>query len=112
MLRVSRRVHPLFCVCYVEDRSVKRKIFPTLLSGSERRALAELSAKSRCSQSAAIRHLINDAPLAKMCRDLIVNLLRDKHYRHHVLLRKEVRQFIEMHGGVPELERLLEEQDR
>jgi hypothetical protein len=92
---------------------VKRKIFPALLSRSERRALTKLSAKSRCSQSAAIRHLItHDAPLAKMCRDLIAQLLRDKTFRHRSLLIREIRHFIKTHGGVPELERLLQEHDR
>lgn len=90
---------------------MKRKIFPTLLGPSERRALIKLSARSRCSQSAAIRGLINDAPLAKMCRDLIAQLVRNRTYRHRPLLLKEVRRFIKRHGGVPELERLLEEQD-
>lgn len=92
---------------------MKRKIFPALLSTSERRALAKLSAKSRCSQSAAIRHLItHEAPLAKMCRGLIAQLLRDKTFHHRPLLLKEVRRFVKAHGGVPELERLLHEHDR
>lgn len=62
---------------------MRRKIFPTLLNASERRSLAKLSAKTRCSQSAVIRRLItNEAPLAELCRDLIVQLLQDKTYRH------------------------------
>ncbi|MBX3347789.1 MAG: hypothetical protein KF747_03510 [Nitrospira sp.] len=88
---------------------MNRKIFPALLSQSERRALAKLSAKSRCSQSATIRCLIHDAPLAKMCRDLIAQLLRDKTFRHRALLLAEVRRFVKAHGGVPKLERLLRE---
>lgn len=90
-----------------------RKIFPALLSTSERRALAKLSAKSRCSQSAAIRHLITrEAPLAQMCRDLITQLIRDKNFKHRALLLREIRHFIKTQGGVPELERLLQEHDR
>lgn len=34
------------------------------------------------------------ASLAQNCRDLILQLLRDKHYRHHALLLKEVHKFI------------------
>lgn len=87
---------------------MKRRIFPALLNTSERRSLAKLSAKTRCSQSAVIRHLItHEAPLAKMCHDLIGQLLRDKTFRHRALLIREIRHFVKIHGGVPELERLL-----
>ena len=88
---------------------MKRNIFPALLSKSERRALTRLSTKSRCSESAVVRGLINHAPLAKMCRDLIAQLLRDKTFRHRRQLLEEVRRFIKMQGGVPDLECLLQE---
>jgi len=89
---------------------VNRKICPALLSTSERRALAKLSAKSRCSQSTVLRRLITqEAPLAKLCRELIGQLIRDKSFRHRALLLAEVRRFAKAHGGMPELERLLRE---
>jgi hypothetical protein len=91
---------------------MKRRIFPALLSRPERRALAKLSSKSQCSQSAVVRGLINDAALSKMFRELITQLLRDKNFRHRPLLIREIRNFIKAHGGVPELERLLQEHDR
>lgn len=91
---------------------MKRKIFPALLSRSERHALTKLSTKSQCSESAVVRSLIHDAELAAMCRGLITQLIRDKHFKHRALLLKEVRNFIRAHGGVPELERLLQEHDR
>lgn len=89
---------------------MKRKIFPALLNASERRSLAKLSAKSRCSQSAFLRRLITqEAPLALLCRELIGQLIRDKSFRHRALLLAEVRCFVKAHRGVPELERLLRE---
>jgi hypothetical protein len=91
---------------------MKRKIFPALLSRSERRTLTKLSTRSRCSESAVIRGLIHDAELAAMCRNLITELIRDKTFKHRTLLLNEVRRFIRAHGGVPELERLLQEHDR
>ena len=39
-----------------------------------------------------------NATLSKNCRDLILQLLRDKNYRHRALLLNEVRRFIEAHG--------------
>jgi hypothetical protein len=59
-----------------------------------------------------VRGLIHDAELATMCRDLITQVIRDKTFKHRTLLLKEVRRFITAHGGVPEFERLLQEQDR
>lgn len=91
---------------------MKRKIFPALLSRSERHALTKLSTKSRCSESAMVRHLIHDAGLSAMCRSLVRQLIQDKRFKHRALLIREVRHFIELHGGVPELERLLQEHDR
>jgi hypothetical protein len=39
-----------------------------------------------------------DATLAKKCRQLILDLLRDKSFPHRQLLLKEVQQFIKAHG--------------
>jgi len=85
-----------------------RKIFPTLLDKDERRLLAKLSTESGDSQSGVIRHLIlrevacqritPSSSLSKKCRDLILQLLRDKTYRHRALLLNEVQRFIEVHG--------------
>lgn len=87
---------------------MKRKIFPTLLSRSERRALTRLSTRSQCSESAVVRHLIHNAELSELCRSLVRQLLQDKSYQHRALLLREARHFIEL----PELERLLQEHDR
>jgi hypothetical protein len=106
---------------------MKRRIFPTLLDKDERRMLAKLSTQSGHSQSGVIRDLIlrevacqrisreqNDqsSSLAKKCRQLILDLLRDKTYQHRALLLKEVRRFVKAHGAVPELEEFIEEQER
>ncbi|MEO7862720.1 MAG: hypothetical protein ABIU05_20250 [Nitrospirales bacterium] len=92
---------------------MRRKIFPALLDKAERRLLAKLSTASGCSQSGVIRDLIlrevawqrisceqntQSSSLAKMCRDLIMQLLRDKSYPHRALLLKEVRRFLKAHG--------------
>ena len=57
---------------------VKRKIVPALLARSERRALARLSSRAQCSESAVIRGLIHDAPLAAMCRSLVARFFKTK----------------------------------
>jgi hypothetical protein len=86
---------------------VKRKIFPALLSRSERRALTKLSTKSRCSESAVVRGLIRDAGLSAMCRTLIQELVGDTTFPHRRLLIRESKHFIKEKGGVQGLERLL-----
>lgn len=91
---------------------MKRKIFPALLSKSERRALTRLSTKSRCSESAVVRGLIHNAELSAMCRQLIQELVGDTSFEHRAVLIREIKNFIKAHGGVPELERLLQEHDR
>jgi hypothetical protein len=40
----------------------------------------------------------NDQSLSRKCRELILELLQDKTYRHRALLLKEVQQFIKAHG--------------
>jgi hypothetical protein len=91
---------------------VKRKIFPALLSRSERRALTRLSTKSRCSESATVRDLIHNAELSELCRSLVRQLVQDRNFRHRAMLLREIRNFNELHGGVPELERLLQEHNQ
>lgn len=91
---------------------MKRKIFPALLSKSERRALTRLSTKSRCSESAVVRGLIHNAELSALCRSLVKELLGDTAFPHRRLLIREIRHFIKDHGGVSELERLLQEHDQ
>ena len=88
---------------------MRRKIFPALLDKDERRLLAKLSTESGHSQSGVIRDLIlrevacqrisreqkmKNGSLAKMCRETILELLRDKTFKHRALLLNEVRQFV------------------
>ena len=90
---------------------MKRKIFPSLLSRSERRALTNLSVKGRCSESAVVRDLIHNAEMSKLCREFIIRLVQDRNYRHRPMLLQAIRNFSKANGGVPELERLLQEHE-
>jgi hypothetical protein len=87
---------------------MRRKIFPALLSRSERGALTRLSIKSRCSESATVRHLIHTAEFSATCRDLITRFVQDRNYRHRPMLLQAIRNFSKANGGIKELERLLE----